>query len=97
MTVVFLGFYAVQCALFDPVFRRIVMYLFQGCNTLLRNGGTKHTAQYTTPPPPKKKSYEQRTQKLENLDTAPTYCQEENNARTGMYKLKKNQAAASKF
>jgi hypothetical protein len=48
----FLGLlYTVQCALFDPAFRRIVMYLFQGFNTLLRNAGTKQTARYPSPPP----------------------------------------------
>jgi hypothetical protein len=72
------------------------MYLFQGCHTLLRNAGTKHTARYT-PPPKKISSYEQRTQKLENLDIALTYCQEKNNAGTGMYKFKKKSSSSVKI
>jgi hypothetical protein len=51
------------------------------------NGGTKHIARNTTPPP--KSSYEQQTQKLENLDISLTYFQEKNNARTGTYKFSK--------
>lgn len=71
MMIVFLGFYTVQWDLFDPTFRMIVMYLFQGCST----------------PPQKKLPYEQRTQKFENWGIALTCSQENNNAKTGMYKF----------